>query len=154
MANVKISQLTELLNADIDPQCSIPIVDVLTSTTKRVTIGELDLRYASSKLTPDAGVSPILPFSIGPTVNIPASSLPRRIVFLNSTGGNVSITGLQAEDGVLIGDELILVGTSDINYPTFRDDDGLALNGSIDLKLNRTIYLVWSGAVWLEISRK
>ena len=47
MADKKISQLPELINANINPNDSIPIVDSVAGQTKQIKMSQLDLRYRS-----------------------------------------------------------------------------------------------------------
>jgi len=103
-------------------------------------------------LTPNGG--PTSPDVIG-TSGIPAPSTTNRtVLWLVSTGGQVTAMGTQVGAGTNLGQELILFGTSDTDYLTLNDGAGLALNGSVNLKNNVSIYLVWNGSVWAEISRR
>lgn len=54
MANIKISQLPILLNANVHSGDSIPIVDSAAGETKQITIGQLDNRYTG---VPDGGTT-------------------------------------------------------------------------------------------------
>jgi len=80
--------------------------------------------------------------------------------------GNSGATSLSSvpnisSNSVTDGQQLVLIGTSDTNTLTIRDDDNLAGSNvelasdtDITLGLNDTLYLIWSGAVsaWLMIS--
>lgn len=54
MANIKISQLPVLLNANVHSGDSIPIVDSVAGETKQITMGQLDQRYTG---VPDGGTT-------------------------------------------------------------------------------------------------
>jgi len=85
---------------------------------------------------------------------VTVTSSQRQYQFVESSGGAVTVTANpQVQAGSIVGQELILEGTSDTDYPTLNDGTGLALNGSVDLKNEKKIYLVWNGAKWSEISR-
>lgn len=153
MANVKISQLTDLLNSDIDTDDSLPITDVLTSSTKKIKILELDKRWANAKLTPSSGSTEASPYLINSAGEIPFVAIPRRLLFVSTAGGNVSIVGNQIANGDEIGQELVITGTSLVDYPTLRNGAGFLLNGDCLLKIGMTLYVFWTGTVWKEISR-
>lgn len=89
------------------------------------------------------------------TSGITASVSQRQAQIVVSSGGAVTVTANpQISAGTVLGQEMILTGTSDTNYPILNDGTGLALNGSMSLKNNSTIYLFWNGVVWAEISRR
>ena len=99
--------------------------------------------------------SSIYPISVSGVSGVPIVSSQRQMVFIKSTGGAVEITANpQVELHTVVGAELVVVGTSDIDYISLADGNGLALNGGIDLKLNKTITLVWTGTMWLENGRR
>ena len=78
----------------------------------------------------------------------------RQYKFVVSSGGAVTVTSNpQIQAGSTVGQELILEGTSDTDYPIFNDGSGLALNGALQLKNEKKAYLVWNGIKWSEISR-
>lgn len=85
---------------------------------------------------------------------VSVTSSQRQYQFVESSGGAVVVTANpQIQSGSIVGQELILEGTSDTDYPTLNDGTGLALNGSVDLKNEKKIYLVWNSVKWSEISR-
>jgi len=95
------------------------------------------------------------PVIVNGLVGVPVLASQRQMIFVVSNGGAVSVTANpQVAPGPLIGAECILIGTSDTNYLSLSDGNGLALNGAVDLKNNKTITLVWTGSVWLENGRR
>jgi hypothetical protein len=95
------------------------------------------------------------PVTVAAAVGVPVLTADRQMIFVKSVGGAVAITANpQVAPAVGVGQELIVIGTSDTNYISLADGNGLALNGGIDVKANRTITLVWTGAVWLEMGRR
>ena len=97
--------------------------------------------------------SPASPTLIG-TGGLMSTADQRLMVFCKSTGGAVIVTANpQITAGGTVGQELVLVGESDTDYPIFQDGNGLALNGAKSLKLNVVISLFWDGNVWVEQDR-
>ncbi len=95
------------------------------------------------------------PVTIDPTVGIAPAGVTREMIFIESTSGTQAVTANpQIAAGGTIGEELILIGTSASEILTLADGTGLALNGLVSLSLQNTIYLVWDGAKWQEISRR
>lgn len=73
----------------------------------------------------------------------------RQLRFLGSTGGIVNVTANpQIAAGGIIGQELLIVGTSDTDYIILQDGTGLSLNGPISLQNNVATLLFWNGGVW------
>ncbi len=74
--------------------------------------------------------------------------------FIAGDSGPVTVS---ANPQITIGSTLcqviLLIGQDDTNTVTFVDGTGLSLNGSATLGLNKTLKLMWTGSVWLEISR-
>jgi len=94
------------------------------------------------------------PLNIG-TSGITPTSNARQVAFLKSTGGHVTVTANpQIAAGSAIGNELVLIGQDDTDYITLNDGNGLYLNGAVDLKAKSSIWLIWDGALWNEISRR
>lgn len=78
----------------------------------------------------------------------------RALVFLASTGGAVNVTANpQISAGVKIGQEMRLVGTSDVNYPIFEDGNGLSINGPFSQQKDFVVDLYWNGSVWVDADR-
>lgn len=78
----------------------------------------------------------------------------REMQFVRGSGGPVTVTATpQIEAGEVVGQELILVGTSDANTVTIANGNGLELNGTCMLENGSRIYLTWDGTVWGEVSR-
>lgn len=81
----------------------------------------------------------------------PMPGIQRQMWFVKTLGGLVNVTGVpQIAPGTIIGQELLVVGVSDVNYPIFTDGNGLKLNGSISMNAIQSLKLVWTGTVWRE----
>lgn len=99
--------------------------------------------------------STISPLVITAAGGVTSTSDQRALMFLVSSGGQVNITANpQISAGTKVGQELRLVGTSDTNYITMQDGNGLSLNGPISLKNHQVIDLWWDGSVWVEDARR
>lgn len=95
------------------------------------------------------------PVVVNAAIGVPVLTADRQMGFVKSTGGAQAITAVpQVAPGSGVGQELVIIGTDDTNYISLADGNGLALNGGIDVKNNKTITLVWTGAVWLEMGRR
>lgn len=78
---------------------------------------------------------------------------PVEMIFVEGSGGAVNITvNPQVEIGIVTGQELNIIGTSDTNTVTFEDGDGLLLNGSVTLDSQTTLNLLWDGTQWFVMS--
>lgn len=97
------------------------------------------------------------PIIVDPTVGIPATTDARALRFVvgeSGMGGQPITASPQIAAGTTIGQELLLKGTSS-DYPIIQQAGvGVSLNGDMLLKANSSIYLVWDGDVWSEISRR
>lgn len=99
--------------------------------------------------------SPGSPIQPNPVAGIIAPSDQRSLQYVSSTGGVTPITANpQVTAGSVIGQELLLMGCSNTNYCSLVDGNGLSLNGPINLTLKQSLYLVWSGSTWDEVSRR
>lgn len=100
--------------------------------------------------------SPKRPHLVIPTVGLPLAPLERRqLWFVASTGGAQDITANpQIPPGSFIGQELMLVGTSDIDVVSFKHGNGIVANGDIELLDGQTCLLIYTGSVWSESSRR
>lgn len=79
----------------------------------------------------------------------------RQCWFVKSAGGAQEQTSNpQIAPGTFIGQELLLVGVSDVDIVKFHDDDGIKSNGAIELDDGQTALLFWTGSVWSESSRR
>lgn len=91
------------------------------------------------------------PQVVAAAVAIIPNTDPLQYFFLTSTGGAVVVTANpQIAPGFNVGQQIILQGTDDINFLTYNDGNGLALNGAFNLNNKETIRLVWDGSVWNE----
>lgn len=72
----------------------------------------------------------------------------------NSSFGVDMTASPQIEAGVDPGQQIIyLIGGDSVDYVTFVDGLGLRLNGPWASTKNRTLTLLWNGALWIEIGR-
>jgi hypothetical protein len=89
---------------------------------------------------------------ITPTTNL------RELQFIAGNGTPITITATTPiGPGTNIGQELILQGCSDTNTVTFDSGTGLSMNGPIVMGLTgagASLYLVWNGTTWNEVSRR
>lgn len=96
--------------------------------------------------------SPVMITAAG---GITASSDQRQLWYTVSAGGAVPITANpQISAGSVVGQELVIFGTSATDYIVFSDGTGLSLNGPINLTDNASITLIWGGTTWSEASRR
>ena len=85
----------------------------------------------------------------------PTSNVWREVIFIESDGGAVDLTANpQIVAGTLVGQILILYGTSDTDYITLDHSAGLILNGSFDLRGSHIMALMWNGGNWAELYRR
>jgi hypothetical protein len=95
------------------------------------------------------------PVEIDPAVGILNYGDQRQLQIIESQGGEQVVSANpQIAPGTTLGQEMILKGTSDINYPVLNDGSGVSLNGSINLKINSSLYLFWDSINWCEIGRR
>lgn len=81
----------------------------------------------------------------------PTPLVYREMIFIVGSGGPVDITANpQIYAGSRVGQELLLVGTSDVNTVLLEDGNGLSLNGPATLADKETLKLFWNGTVWSE----
>jgi hypothetical protein len=98
--------------------------------------------------------TPIAPLVINETLGITANANQRQIIFTKSNGGEKTVSkNPQISNGTIIGQELMLVGTSDLDYLILNHGNGLSINGAIELKNDCYILLIWNGSLWCETSR-
>jgi len=94
------------------------------------------------------------PATIAAASGVPSSTDQRQARFVKSAGGSVVITANpQVAPGSVLGQEMLLQGTSDTDYIELNDGTGLALNGPVQLTNRQIISLFWDGVVWVETSR-
>ena len=95
-----------------------------------------------------------VPVVVNPAAGVPITTDARMLIFTASSGGAQAVTANpQIPVGAFVGQECMLKGTSDVNYITLNDGNGLSLNGPINLKNKIGIYLLYDGAVWSENAR-
>lgn len=94
---------------------------------------------------------------INPASGIPVTADQRQLKFVvgqTGQGGQNITANPQIAAGAFVGQELLLKGVSNSDYPILQDGNGVSLNGAIALKAQATIYFVWDGVVWSENSRR
>lgn len=85
---------------------------------------------------------------------ITAANVARQLIFVKSSGGAVPITANpQISAGTTVGDEIVLLGTSNTDYLVIDDGNGLAANGPKQLKAGSAWYGIWDGTLWSEVPR-
>jgi len=95
------------------------------------------------------------PKIVDETVGILIGPENRQAIFTKSIGGAKTVTANpQVSVGTVIGQELVLIGTSDADYLELNDGTGLKLNGPLNLKNNQSANFLWDGNGWQEISRR
>jgi len=95
------------------------------------------------------------PVVVDPSVGVQPEPVKRQVWWITSPGSGLAVTANpQIAPGVLPNQELYLVGTDPVNFLTFADGNGLSLNGEINVDDQETLYLIWDGNVWNEISRR
>ena len=95
-------------------------------------------------------VSPIV---IEANVGILLLNVARELQFVIGDGPTNVTANPQIAPGSFVGQELILHGTSDINFVELHKGNGLLLNGICVLERNSTLHLLWDGISWVEIQR-
>jgi hypothetical protein len=77
------------------------------------------------------------------------------VSFVQGSAGAVTVSASpQIAAGTLVGQRLMLVGTSASNTLSLVDGTGLGLNGPVTISNNSAIEMVWNGSVWYETSRR
>lgn len=95
------------------------------------------------------------PIVVDPTEGITPQGVKRQVWWITSPGSGLIVTATpQIAPGTLPNQELYLVGTSSVNFLTFTSGSGLSLNGEINITDQETLYLIWDGENWNEISRR
>jgi hypothetical protein len=131
-----------------DGECYFGIVDM-----QRIESGQTVNLQQSQAYTPVGSVG--TPQEVTAAGGVVTTNDRRQLIFTESDGGAVDITASpQITAGTFIGQEIVLVGTSDTDFITLEDGDGLALNGSVSLRNNQSIQLLWNDSVWQETARR
>ena len=106
----------------------------------------LELQQVGSLLSPTV---------ITPSVGVAPLGVKRQVWWITSPGSGLFVTAApQIAAGTLPNQELYLVGASSVNFLTFTPSLGLSLNGEINITDQQTLYLIWDGENWNEISRR
>lgn len=83
----------------------------------------------------------------------PVAGKRKQIIFVKGTGGVDITANPQIAAGTIVGQRLLLIGTSDTDTLKLDHGTGLDLNGSITLGLRWQLSLLWDGNFWMEVSR-
>jgi len=117
------------------------------NVTALVSISTLPTTVVSG--TESVGISVVAGTSI--PINLTALD---QIIFVAGSGGVVMSANPQIQAGTIVGQRLTIIGTSDIDYVTFSDGNGLSKNGPSTLKNRNSDDYRWSGSVWTETARR
>jgi len=113
------------------------------------------LANISTNLELQQNGSPADPVVIEQSIGIEPLPVKRQVWWIVSTGGGLIVTATpQIAPGTLPNQELYLVGTDPVNFITLEDGNGLSLNGEVSIDDQETLYLIWDGNNWNEISRR
>lgn len=94
------------------------------------------------------------PNAITALAGIGIQGLLREFQFVVGNGGPIVVSvNPQIEAGSVIGQELVLKGTSDVSTVGIANGTGLELNGPCTLANGSCIWLVWDGTAWGEVAR-
>lgn len=134
---------------NVDGELHLGITD-----PKRIRDGEtVDLNRSDDFLFPFGSTGE--PKEMDPAVSLEISNNYRQVIFLESTGGSQTVSANpQIAAGSRVGQELILVGTSNTNELIFNDGNGLLLNGPLKINQYQSASFFWNGASWQEIARR
>jgi len=93
------------------------------------------------------------PTAIVAGTGVTVAGVAREIKFITGSGGAVDVTANPQVAAGTTGQELILIGRSDVNTVTLENGTGLALNGTCVLSEGSTLHLVYDGTNWAEVTR-
>ena len=95
------------------------------------------------------------PISITATGGVSSGGQARQMKFIHGSPGAVLVTANPqvAQGGVVVGNEMVIIGCDDTNTVKFTNGNGLALHGDIILGDSDVLSLIWDGTLWLETSR-
>jgi hypothetical protein len=100
----------------------------------------------------------LAPVIITAAGGVTPSASPLQQQYVASSGGGVAIIAApQIKPGTAIGQKLILIGTSNANYPIFDGTlagSGISTQGQILLVKDQTIEFDWNGSYWNEAYRR
>lgn len=129
----------------------------VSAPTDFATYGYVDTARAAAiaAIHPDPVGTKAAPSEITAEGGIVSTAAPRQIHFVRGSGGPVDVTAaLQVSAGVRVGQELLVIGTSDAQTVQLSDGRGLSLNGPCVLGANWLLGLFWDGSLWFEFSRR
>lgn len=108
-----------------------------------------------TSLGPDIVGTEASPTGITAAGGIPfTSNKYQNLRIIKGSGGPVDITAVpQIAAATLIGQRLTLVGWDNVDTVKLEDGNGLFLNGPWIGGLGSTLELMWTGSVWVEMTR-
>jgi hypothetical protein len=117
--------------------------------------------YAISNSFPTIFGSRSSPRNISASVGITvadgdmSASVTSQIIFVNGSGGSVTITASPAiQAGTTVGQTMTIIGRNNTNTLEIPNQSGLVeLNGNCVLGLGDALNLLFDGTVWTELSR-
>jgi hypothetical protein len=78
-----------------------------------------------------------------------------QVIFVTTASGEVNVTANpQIQAGTQVGQVIRIIGTSNDNFITLEDGDGLSLNGNWYSYSNANLTLLWDGVKWTEMGRR
>jgi hypothetical protein len=97
--------------------------------------------------------NPLSPINVT-TAGIINNNKYRECQFVQGTGGVVVTANPQINPGTIVAQELLIIGTSDVNTVQINNGTGTSQNGNCILGAGDAICYVWDGTVWSEIYRR
>lgn len=96
-----------------------------------------------------------IPLGITAAGGIAFNTGQRQFQFIHGSPGPVTISANpQIGNGLIVGQEMVLMCCDDTNSVTFTNGDGLLLNGNFTMLDGDTLSLIWDGNHWSETSRR
>lgn len=96
----------------------------------------------------------LAPLAVNLAVGIVPNNKPRELQFVAATGGGPITANPQIAPGTVVGQELLLSGTSDVNNVRINNGSGTSQNGDMILGDGDAICYVWTGDLWTEVYRR
>ncbi len=114
----------------------------------------ITLSFAEAYLDYAPTVAGVTNVSISGLTYTHTAGVSLKYIKVATASGEVTVTNNpQISAGTTEGYRLVIVGTSDVNYPIFNHGNGLTLDGECMLKNGSILELVWMSSSWMEVSR-
>lgn len=148
MSDLKITQLPTLLNVDVNTTDVIPIVDVPNGITKKITIAQLDARWAGGGSGGGGGFVIYSVQSIASSGTIATHADVQQWLKVQGSSGPQTSASLPFTSAPADGTVVTLEGQDDTNYLVipYNDADGGCINpngGDIYLRKYSTVTYVY-----------